>query len=135
MSSPLQNDGRSKRAREGESPILPPPKIVPAGSKGWSAAEEMALIEAVSAASCVQGSSLNQSLDWRSISGLVSSKTPKQCKEKWTNSLRPGLCVDRWTLQEQYALILGHMALGTKWQSISERFLPHRPENGIKNHW
>jgi hypothetical protein len=134
----VQIGERHKRAREEESPILLPPppllppKILPAGSKGWSAAEERALIEAASEASCIQGSS---QLDWRSISDLVSGKTPKQCKEKWTNSLRPGLCFDRWTLQEQYALVLGHTALGTKWQSISERFLPHRSENGIKNHW
>jgi hypothetical protein len=109
--------------------------MIPQGSvkDGWEESELGALFDAVTAH---QGSGATLEVDWKKIASRVSGRGAKQCKEKWANSLRPGLSLkEGWTLQEDYVLITAHSRLGTKWQSISEQFLPHRPENGIKNHW
>ena len=130
--------GQGKRSRGDEVPAVVVPLSNPhqqrPGSKGWASSEEMNLINAMKGSSG-SNQAEESKVDWRAISELVPGKSAKQCKEKWINSLRPGLSFEKWTLQEDYVLILSHAELGTKWQRISEQFLPHRPENGIKNHW
>jgi hypothetical protein len=114
------------------------PQLQGSVKDGWEESELDALVAAVTA---YQGSGATpkvdwKEVDWKKIASWVSGRRAKQCKEKWANSLRPGLSLkEGWTLQEDYVLITAHSRLGTKWQSISEQFLPHRPENGIKNHW
>ncbi|OMJ69907.1 hypothetical protein SteCoe_32254 [Stentor coeruleus] len=62
------------------------------------------------------------------------SRTGKQCRERWHNHLNPGINKDIWTLEEEITLFSIHSKLGNKWAEISN-YLAGRTDNSIKNHF
>lgn len=55
-----------------------------------------------------------QKIDWKGISESMSSRTGKQCRERWHNSLRPDLKTGVWTPKEDDCLAKLQQQYGNK---------------------
>ncbi|EAY22992.1 Myb-like DNA-binding domain containing protein [Trichomonas vaginalis G3] len=74
------------------------------------------------------------STDWKTISSIMGTRSPRQCRERYLNYLAPGLANDKWTPQEDQLLIEKQKLFGKKWIHIA-KFFPHRSSANIKNRW
>ena len=59
-------------------------------------------------------------------------KNSKQCRERWSNNLNPGLAREKWSHQENQKLFDLQARLGNHWKAVSAEF-PQRTDNGVKN--
>ncbi|KAL5226669.1 hypothetical protein ABZP36_014934 [Zizania latifolia] len=71
---------------------------------------------------------------WAVISKSLPGRIGKQCRERWTNHLRPDIKKDVWTEEDDRVLIEAHKNYGNRWSAIA-RCLDGRSENAVKNHW
>ena len=71
---------------------------------------------------------------WNDIAKCVPGRTPKQCRDRWTNYLQPSLKFDPWTNQEDNNLIMLVKNNGTHWKKM-KRYFPGRSTNALKNRW
>ncbi|KAK8870693.1 hypothetical protein M9Y10_008580 [Tritrichomonas musculus] len=69
--------------------------------------------------------------DWRTIADQMPYRTPRQCRERWTNYVNPGLNKKPWSISEDMCLLMKHHDFGNKWKII-QRFFPGRSKNDIK---
>ncbi|TIA28141.1 hypothetical protein D6C78_10879 [Aureobasidium pullulans] len=72
--------------------------------------------------------------NWVHLSQLVETRTPRQCRERYCNFLRP--CLDSRPLTGEERILVTRLVneLGTKWATIA-RYMPSRSESLIKNWW
>ena len=72
--------------------------------------------------------------DWELISQHLPGRTPRQCKERWTNYLSPNVIMKPWTSEEDEFLKSKLAEFGPKWVKISS-FFPNRTDIQLKNRW
>lgn len=70
--------------------------------------------------------------NWSNCSEYLKVRTGQQCRERWFNSLHPGLKKGRWNPEEDLIIFEKYKIYGTKWSKISS-FLPGRAEGSVKN--
>lgn len=73
------------------------------------------------------------SQNWASISGRMSGRTAKQCRERWVQNLRPGLNHSPITPAEGDYIMIQVGQIGPKWAEISRRLTEHDDSNGIRS--
>lgn len=70
--------------------------------------------------------------NWSKISEFFVSRTGKQIRDRYLNSLDPEINHDKFTVEEDYKILECYERLGTKWSLISD-FFPDRTADMIKN--
>lgn len=65
---------------------------------------------------------------------LLPWRTGKQCRERWTNQLRPGIKNTAWTTEEDQMLTQLYNRYGPKWVLIHQN-MPDRSQNQLKSRW
>ncbi|KAG5940670.1 hypothetical protein E4U59_002294 [Claviceps monticola] len=69
---------------------------------------------------------------WTKISAVVGSRSPKQCRERWHQNLKPNLNHDPITSEEGEQILHWVDQKGQRWADIS-RLLTDRCDNKVKN--
>lgn len=92
---------------------------------GWSKKEDELLQKAVEKFG---------NYHWTQCAFFVSSRTAKQCRDRWCNHLRPDLDKSFFEKWEDELIIKQHDLQGNKWSNIAS-MLPNRSVNSVKNRW
>jgi len=90
--------------------------------KFWLPAEDAQLIELVN----IYGEK------WSKIASVMKGRTGKQIRDRYINSLKPGIRQEAWTPAEDELLIRLYRKIGNKWSKIAH-CLKGRTENQVKN--
>ena len=80
------------------------------------------------------GGSSEDPTDWSEVAASVDGRNAKQCRDRWLNTLRPGLVKGKWTSDEESIIILHVKEHGPQWHRLS-KMMTGRSENAIKNKW
>ncbi|KAI8627774.1 Homeodomain-like protein [Xylariaceae sp. FL1651] len=73
-------------------------------------------------------------LNWVKISQLLHSRTPKQCRERYHQNLKPSLNHEPISTEEGQLIEKLVQQLGKRWAEIARR-LNNRSDNAVKNWW
>ena len=72
--------------------------------------------------------------NWRQISILMQTRTPRQCRERYQNYLSPSVNRSSWTKEEDSILMAQYAIYGPKWNFIAKS-IPGRTGNCARNRW
>lgn len=72
--------------------------------------------------------------NWPLIASFIEGRTPKQCRDRYSNYLIPGFFQGQWTKEEDELLTKLYIQNGPKWSFLQKSF-PSRSANSIKNRW
>ncbi|KAI5968850.1 hypothetical protein CANMA_002024 [Candida margitis] len=98
----------------------------PANRRGpWSPMEDKKLLELIS---------MYGATNWVRIANTLETRTPKQCRERYHQNLKPSLNRAPITVEEGELIEKLVAQYGKKWAEIS-RHLNGRSDNAIKNWW
>ena len=71
---------------------------------------------------------------WSLIASFLVGRTPKQCRDRYSNYLAPGFFKGEWSKEEDELLSKLYAEIGPKW-SVLQKSFPGRSSNSIKNRW
>ncbi|KAK4990936.1 hypothetical protein LTR50_002150 [Elasticomyces elasticus] len=91
----------------------------------WSLTEDNILLQLVHS----QGAS-----NWVRISNMIGTRSPKQCRERYHQNLKPNLNHEPITPEEGLLIERLVCEMGKRWAEIA-RHLPGRSDNAVKNWW
>ncbi|PFH58175.1 hypothetical protein XA68_14079 [Ophiocordyceps unilateralis] len=91
----------------------------------WSTAEDKRLLELINHQTGV---------NWVRISGFLSSRSAKQCRERYHQNLKPSLNHGPITPEEGVVIDQLVETIGRRWAEIARR-LKGRSDNAVKNWW
>ncbi|KAL9133000.1 MAG: hypothetical protein Q9175_005826 [Cornicularia normoerica] len=91
----------------------------------WSQHEDRMLLDLVQS----QGAH-----NWVRISQFIRTRSPKQCRERYHQNLKPSLCHDPISPEEGEIIERLVSEMGKRWAEIARR-LPGRSDNAVKNWW
>lgn len=72
--------------------------------------------------------------NWSLIASYMHERTPKQCRDRYSNYLVPGYFKGEWSKEEDELLQRLYNEHGPKW-SILKKSFPYRSSNSLKNRW
>jgi hypothetical protein len=96
----------------------------------WTEAEDTTLRRLVAAA---KEDDENQ-IVWRDIATEIDKRGPNQCRERWTNHLRPGIKRGDWSTEEDETIEHLQQQIGNHWSQIAAA-LDKRTDIDVKNRW
>jgi hypothetical protein len=71
---------------------------------------------------------------WGKIVTVLPHRSPKQCRERWSNNLSPDVDKGPWTSEEDLIIFDSFKKFGPKWSLIAQ-FIDGRTDNAVKNRW
>jgi hypothetical protein len=72
--------------------------------------------------------------DWWLIASAVPNRTSRQCRERWSNYLNPGLSSHGWTEAEDRLLLEKVNEMGCRW-GVIVGFFDGRSKNSLRNRY
>ncbi|KAL7447971.1 hypothetical protein ACHAWC_000246, partial [Mediolabrus comicus] len=78
----------------------------------------------------------NENLGWAEVAEKMMTRNANQCRERWSNHLRPGIRRGEWTSEEDEAIVRLQKVHGNRWSMISSvPPMMGRTDIDIKNRW
>lgn len=71
-------------------------------------------------------------LTWAGVAAQIQGRTPKQCRERWNNTVDPSLKRTAWTQEEDGVLLKAWQQEGTRWNIIA-KLLPGRTQIKVRD--
>jgi hypothetical protein len=72
--------------------------------------------------------------DWNIISTFLIDRTPKNCRDRYINFLKPNIIQNPWNPEEEDLFLRLILKFGKRWTHISS-FMNHRSPGNLKNRW
>ncbi len=74
----------------------------------------------------------NQTIIWRDIATKIVTRNSEQCRERWSNHLRPGIRKGDWSSEEDETIKRMQKEIGNQWSIIASK-LDRRTDHDVKN--
>lgn len=71
---------------------------------------------------------------WRDVATQMEARNSNQCRERWTNHLRPGIRRGNWSVEEDETIERLQKEIGNQWSAIASK-LDRRTDIDVKNRY